>query len=197
MWKIIRPVSLIIATTLLISCTADNKAQNSDPITTSKIESSDNSTKMTSEIMAEIIGRFDEDAEITQNSISFTLRERDMILVFDKSADRMRVMTPIIQEAAVPEQINGRMLQANFDAVLDARYAIANDVVWAAYIHKLSSLTESDLRSGIAQVYTAAETFGTTYTSGAIVFGGGDTNSIHQDLLKELESLPDENNTGI
>lgn len=79
------------------------------------------------------------------------------------------------------------MLQANFDAILDARYAIANDLVWAVFIHPLSSLTEDDFISGIAQTVTAAETFGTTYSSGALVFGGGDSNARHENLLKQLE----------
>ena len=80
-----------------------------------------------------------------------------------------------------------RMLQANYDAVLDARYAIANDIVWSTFIHPLTSLTEDDFISALAQTVTAAETFGTSYTSGAVVFGGGDSSGIHEDLLEELQ----------
>ena len=79
------------------------------------------------------------------------------------------------------------MMQANYDAVLDVRYAMANDIIWAVFIHPLSSLTQKEFLSGVAQAVTAAETFGTSYTSGAFVFGGGDSSSIHEDLLKELE----------
>ena len=145
---------------------------------------------MTPVRMAEIITKFDEDAEVESNRISFKVRDRDMLLVFDASADRMRILSGIYQASAVPEEIHERLLQANFDAVLDSRYAIANDVVWSVFIHRISSLTEQDLKSGIAQTFTAAETFGSTYTSGAIVFGGGDTNSLHEELLEELENAP-------
>ena len=55
------------------------------------------------------------------------------------------------------------------------------------FIHPLGSLTQEDFLSGVAQVVTAAETFGASYTSGAVVFGGGDSNEIHKDLLDQLE----------
>jgi len=153
--------------------------------------------KMTSAKMAEVIQKFDEDAEVKENSIIFELKDRELMLVFDNNADRMRIISPIMQSFNVPESLHARMLQANFDAVLDSRYAIANDMVWSVYIHKLSTLAEEDLISGIAQTYSAAETFGTTYTSGAIVFGGGDTNSIHQDLLEQIENAPVKEGQGI
>jgi hypothetical protein len=108
-------------------------------------------------------------------------------LVYDKNADRMRIILPVAQSGIASEDILIRMLQANYDAVLDVRYAMANDIIWAVFIHPLSSLTQEDFLSGVAQTVTAAETFGTSYTSGALVFGGGDSNSIHEDLLKALE----------
>ena len=79
-----------------------------------------------------------------------------------------------------------RMLQANFDAVLDSRYAVAGGNVWSVFIHRLSSLTSEDLISGVAQTAVAADTFGTSFTSGAVVFGGGDSSGIHRDLEERL-----------
>ncbi|MDB2437208.1 hypothetical protein N9W89_00710 [Hellea sp.] len=143
--------------------------------------------EMTPEKLTTLIQKFDEDATATGNSVTFSLNERELYLVYDKEADRMRIITPIAQSGIASEEILVRMLQANYDAVLDARYALANDIIWAVFIHPLGSLTQDDVLSGIAQTVTAAETFGSTYTSGAMVFGGGDSNSIHEDLLKELE----------
>ena len=80
-----------------------------------------------------------------------------------------------------------RALQANFDSALDARYAVANELVWATYIHPLSPLLEGQFLSAVAQTYTAAETFGTTYTSGAFTYGGGDSAEEQRKLLEELE----------
>ncbi len=153
---------------------------------------------MSAASLKELIKKFDEDALTEGNAVQFELRERDLLLVYDESADRMRVITPIVNAALADEALMARMLQANYDAVLDARYAVANDLIWAVYIHKLSSVTQDDFLSGVAQVVSAAETFGTSFTSGAMVFGGGDTSGIHEDLLKQLEEAAEkEGKTGI
>jgi len=145
------------------------------------------SSEMSGETLAELIQKFDEDAKIQSNGVQFTLNERELFMVFDAKADRMRIITPIAQAGLANEEVLTRMLQANYDAVLDVRYAMGNNIIWATFIHPLSSLTQEDFLSGVAQAVTAAETFGTSYTSGAMVFGGGDSNAIHKDLLEKLE----------
>ena len=143
--------------------------------------------KMTAEKLSDLILTFDKEAKVNENNVQFMLSERAVFLVFDEKADRMRIMSPIAPAGLANEEILTRMLQANHDAVLDARYSLANDVVWSVFIHPMGSLTQDDFLSGVAQTVTAAKTFGSSYTSGAIVFGGGDSNTIHKDLLKELE----------
>ena len=145
------------------------------------------SEKMTAGNLQSIIQKFDEKAVISGNSVAFAINERELFLVYDENADRMRVITPVAQSGIASDEILVRMMQANYDAVLDARYAMANDIIWAVFIHPLSSLTQDNFLSGVAQTVTAAETFGSSYTSGAMVFGGGDSNGIHEELLKELE----------
>jgi len=152
--------------------------------------------RMTSETMASLIQKFDKDAKVNANSVEFKLNEHDLILVYDKKADRMRIIAPIAQSGIASEEVLVRMLQANYDAVLDTRYAMANNIIWATFIHPLSSLTQEDFLSGIAQTVTAVDTFGSTYTSGAMVFGGGDSNSLHEGLLKELEKVIEEDAKG-
>jgi len=149
------------------------------------------SEKMTAGNLQTLIQKFDEKAVVNGNAISFALNERELFLVYDEKADRMRIITPVAQSGIATDEILLRMMQANYDAVLDARYAMANDIIWAVFIHPLSSLTQDDFLSGVAQTVTAAETFGSSYTSGVIVFGGGDSNAIHEDLLKELEKATD------
>ena len=152
------------------------------------LESDETSSQiMDGDKLAELILRLDEEAVVRDNSVVFEIAERELMMVYDSEAGRMRVISPIIQVSALPDGVMERMLQANYDAVLDARYAIANDIVWATFIHPLSSLTEDDFISALAQTVTAAETFGTSYTSGAVVFGGGDSSGIHEDLLEELQ----------
>ncbi len=152
--------------------------------------------KMTAASLTELIKKFDKAAQAQGNAVQFTLQERDLIFVYDENADRMRVITPIANAALADDALMQRMLQANYDAVLDARYAVANDLIWAVYIHKLSTVTQDDFLSGVAQAVTAAETFGTSFTSGAMVFGGGDSSAIHTDLLEQLEKAAEEDSKG-
>jgi len=181
---------LMMMALILAGCSGQATAQSE----TSKTEIEEKSQEdeiikgdMTAESLKTLLLQFDKEAKDQGNGVQFTLLERDLMMVFDEKADRMRVLTPIANASLLDEALMERMLQANFDAVLDVRYAVANNLVWAVYIHKLSTVTQDDFLSGIAQAVTAAETFGTSYTSGAMVFGGGDSNAIHQDLLKKLE----------
>jgi len=109
-----------------------------------------------------------------------------VLVVTDARADRMRALTPVARSADVtPEQMT-RMMQANFDSALDARYAIANEVLWSAYIHPLSPLQKDQLISGIGQVVNLAQSFGTLYSSGGLLYGGGDSGALQRALIDEL-----------
>jgi len=142
---------------------------------------------MTGERLGELVKRVDPNARVLGNGYTFKVQERDLRIVFDENADRMRIITPIIPAANLPDGLLQRMLQANFDSVLDTRYAIGSGNVWASFVHRLSSLTDEDFISGIAQTAVAADTFGTSFSSGAVVFGGGDSSEINQELLERLQ----------
>ena len=144
-------------------------------------------SKMTAEKMGALVKSFDADADIRDNLIAFKIEEREVLIVHDENNDRMRALSPIARVGILDDAIMMRMLQANYDSVLDARYAVADGLVWSVFIHPLGSLQEEDLLSAIAQVVTSAETFGTTFASGAMIFGGGDSNELHDELLKKLE----------
>lgn len=141
---------------------------------------------MTAERLGSLIERIDPNAQKNGNSYLFTVQDRQLQVVYDEAADRMRILTPIIPIEDLPDGLYERLLQANFDAVLDARYAIANGGIWSVFIHRLSSLTDEDFISGVAQTAIAAQTFGTSYTSGAFVFGGGDSAEINRELNEQL-----------
>lgn len=147
---------------------------------------------MSADRLGAIVLSVDPEAEDRGNGYIFKLSDRDMMIVHDEAADRMRIVTPIGPATNLPDELLERMLQANYDAVLDARYAIANGLIWAAYIHPLSTLDEDELLSGMAQTAIAAETFGSTFTSGVVVFGGGDSQNLHEDLVRQLEELSGE-----
>lgn len=142
---------------------------------------------MTADRLGDIVRIVDPNAEELGNGFAFSVEERALRLVYDERADRMRIVTPIISSANLPEEVLMRMLQANFDSALDVRYAVGGGNVWSVFIHRMSSLKAEDLISGIAQTAIAAETFGTSFSSGAVVFGGGDSQELNRRLQEQLE----------
>jgi len=92
--------------------------------------------------------------------------------ISDPRNDRMRLVAPIAQASSLDPQLLDVMLQANFHASLDARYAISDDVVFAVFLHPISSLSPELLRSAMKQVVSLAKTFGTSFSSGGPTFPG-------------------------
>ncbi len=151
--------------------------------------SSEVDSAMTGERLIELVARIDPGFQRQGNAVQFSLRERPVMLVFDPDSGRMRVLSPVAQAGILDASLMRRMLQANFDSALDARYALANEIVWSVFIHPLAELSESQFSSALAQVVVAAETFGTTFTSGALVYGGGDSNEENRKLMEHLDKL--------
>lgn len=143
-------------------------------------------TSMTAERLAQIIMDIDPDAAITPSGIELTIEDIPVLVVMAPAADRMRAMVPIASvEDVTPEEMS-RMMQANFDTALDARYAVVQDRVWGVFIHPLGALEREQFLSAIAQTVNLARTYGTLYSGGAQVFGGGDSNDIYQGLVDDL-----------
>ncbi len=94
-----------------------------------------------------------------------------VMVLTDESHNRMRVIAPASELKQVDQQILMRMMEANFARALDARYAIFQGIVWAAFIHPLDSLRERDFISGLQQVISLVKTTGTTYSSSELQFG--------------------------
>lgn len=143
-----------------------------------------------------VIEALDPNAVRTANNWQFTLDESQVMVVTDVTNDRMRIITPIAMAAALSPEALRRLLQADFDSALDARYAIAQDLVWGTFIHPLESLTTREFASGVLQTKSLADTFGTSFSSGALTYGGGDSTTIIEEQLKELlEELEKGNET--
>ncbi len=141
---------------------------------------------MTIQRLAEIILNIDEDAQLRGSAIEFTVQDIPVIVVADPRADRMRAMVPIRSAEGLKAEELMRLMQANFDTALDARYAVAQGRLWGVFIHPLSPLEQDQFLSALAQTVNVARTYGQTYSGGAQVFGGGDSNGIFQELLDEL-----------
>ena len=136
----------------------------------------------------EAILRIDPSVQYTENSAQFFVAGVPVLLVYDLAADRMRLMSPAADANAMSEEDLMRLMQANFESALDARYAIAQDTVWATFIHSLSPLGNDEFASGLGQVVNLVLTFGESYNSGALIYGGGDNNdNSGRDLIEELE----------
>ncbi len=133
-----------------------------------------------------VVTTIDEDAQLTANGATFTIDEVTVTLVFDVHADRMRLFSQVIPSDTLSSRTLQRVMQANFDTALDARYAIAQGVLWSTYMHRLTTLTQDDFVSGLAQTVTLVKTYGTTFSSGAMSFGRGDSNAEIQKLLESL-----------
>ncbi len=142
---------------------------------------------MTLERMADIVLALDEDARFSGNGIEFTIDDIPVIVIADPVADRMRAMVPIRTAEGLDAEELMRLMQANFDSALDARYAVAQGRLWGIFIHPLSSLQKDQLISALVQTINVARTYGQSYSGGALTFGGGDSNGIYRELFEELQ----------
>jgi len=141
---------------------------------------------MTLERMAKIVAAIDPEAQLAGRAMELTIADIPIVIITDPVADRMRAMVPIRSAAGLDSAELMRLMQANFDTALDARYAVAQGRLWAVFIHPLAALEREQFLSGLIQTINIARSYGQTYSGGAMAFGGGDSGQIFQDLLDEL-----------
>jgi len=101
---------------------------------------------------------------------TFRKEEVEIAIVSDEAHDRMRVLAPVGDAKKLSAADLATLLDANFDRALDAKYATWRGVVWAVYLHPLSSLTKEEFESAVKQVVALRKNFGTTYSSTSLVF---------------------------
>ena len=135
---------------------------------------------MNEAMLHSILQHYAQEVTIENNVISFEFSRVPIYCIFDAKADRMRMLSPIAQTDQLSPALLERALQANYHTVLDARYAIGNNILYAAFIHPLSALTRQEIESAVRQVATAARTFGSSFTSGELVFPGNSQRKIVQ-----------------
>ncbi|MFQ5634633.1 MAG: hypothetical protein ACE5G3_04790, partial [Gammaproteobacteria bacterium] len=128
--------------------------------------------RMTQGRLHDLIVEIGSDVLIAGNTVRFSFDGATMLCISDVEADRMRIISPIDELGHVLSEQLFLALTANFHSVLDARYAVSDGVVYAAFIHPLGPLTDEEVYSAIRQVASAHNTFGEEYTSGELFFGG-------------------------
>ncbi len=141
---------------------------------------------MTLERLDAILRALDPEVQTNGTMWQLTVKGVIVLIVTDETADRMRAITAVRKaEDVSPEELT-RLMQANFDSALDARYAIANELLWSAFIHPLKPLEKNQLISGIGQVVNLAQSYGTLYSGGALQYGGGDSGALQRALIDDL-----------
>lgn len=143
---------------------------------------------MNNQRLDKLIRKIADKVQLLRNGIWHITIDAHQILIFtDENNNRMRIMMPVRDSKTITPSIMRRLMQANFDATLDARYAIANKKLWSAFIHPLSTLTQEEFISGITQVINLHDSYGKTYTSGILTFRGGDSREINRELYNKLK----------
>ena len=100
----------------------------------------------------------------------FQLDSLKMLCITDQVNNRMRIISPVAELKDISQEQIMEAMEANFHSALDVKYAIANDIMWVAFIHPLRELTEFQVVSAVTQVFNARITFGTLYTSTELTF---------------------------
>ena len=95
-----------------------------------------------------------------------------MMCISDSNFNRMRIITPVSKLENLKKGQLKECMEANFHSALDVKYAISEDFIWVVFIHPLKQLSDRQLRDGVSQVWNAAYTFGTTYSSTNLLFPG-------------------------
>jgi len=100
----------------------------------------------------------------------FMIKNRILVCFTDENNNRMRIMSPIVEQKKLAYSDMLLLMEANFHTALDVKYAISDDILWSVFIHPLKELNKDEVLSAINQVYEAATTYGSTYSSTGLTF---------------------------
>jgi len=143
--------------------------------------------QMTNDTLEEILTQEVDSIEGYSGRWQMKLKDLPMIVLTDETNDRMRIIAPIIEASRLDEELLLDCMTANFHSALDVKYAISDGVLWSVYIHPLSPLNEAQVRDAVQQVFLAAATFGSSFSSTPLLFGGG--NQSQQNAPTKKDSL--------
>ena len=142
--------------------------------------------QMTNDLLEEILTEEVDSIQGYGGRWQMKLKELPMIVLTDETNDRMRIIAPIIEASRLDEDLLLDCMTANFHSALDVKYAISDGILWSVYIHPLSPLNEAQVRDAVQQVFLAAATFGTSFSSTPLLFGG---NQSEQNIPAKKDSL--------
>jgi hypothetical protein len=125
---------------------------------------------MTVDELSELLAQVTEDFRQSPTHWQFIHDGIPMACLTDPGYDRMRFIAPITELVEIDDATKDAVLEANFHSALDARYGSSNGLLFAAFLHPLSSLEDTLARSALDQVASLVHTFGSQFTSGSIEF---------------------------
>ena len=126
--------------------------------------------QMTNDTLEKIFFVMSDSLNGHDGSWEFYINETPLLCFTDIANNRMRIISPVKEvKDLTPEELS-KSMEANFHSALDVRYAISSEIMWVAFIHPLKELTKEQVIDAVSQVYSAALTFGTTYSSTNLVF---------------------------
>lgn len=143
--------------------------------------------EMTSEKLEELITQVADTVQKQGNALQFFYKERVLICIYDTKANRMRIISPIVERDKVEEKELLNALVANYHSALDVKYALSDEIIWSVFAHPLEELYEHQVLDAINQVYLAAATFGSTYSSTNLVFPGNTQRKEEEEPKKILK----------
>ena len=144
------------------------------------------SQDMNPERLLEILEQESDTLKTNGNSFQFLIKDAVLFCVYDEAANRMRIISPIVEREKLGEEELLNALVANYHSALDVKYALSDEVIWSVFTHPLKELTDYQVQDAIKQVYTAAKTFGGSYSSTNLVFPGN-TQRKEKELPKVLK----------
>ena len=166
-----------------VSVATDDRSSEQTPATSGSVQSIPSMNNASLDV---IIRRLDPDAQGGDGYWQLRYADTTALVITDQTANRMRIVSQVATVESLDKAMLFRLLQANFDTALDARYAIAQDILWSTFIHPLGSLDEQAFVSAFAQTITLTHTFGESYSSGALRYRGGDTEAAQQELYRQI-----------
>lgn len=77
--------------------------------------------------------------------------EIHLLIILSEDHSWLRLLSPIAT-ASEAQSLLPQLLEDNFDITQEVRYALAQNVLWGVFHHRLASLTIEDLKSAIASL---------------------------------------------
>lgn len=142
---------------------------------------------MTNQRLNEIYTSVSDSIQGRSGAWQFQIKDVVFISLTDSINNRMRIISPVIEEKQLDTDLLKASLIANFHTALDVKYAISDGVLWASFIHPLKELSDEQIRDAISQVYYANVNFGTTFASTSLVFPGGSKEKEKEKPKNKLE----------